>query len=147
MFDTLAVAQQLAAGGVARAQAVVIAGAIRQAVDQGEHVASDQFKAGLAEVRAEIAEVRAEISGLDTRLSTQIADVRTEVSALDTRLSTDRRLDRIEPRPRIDAAYLLAAAVTGTAVGRTRPRARRRLRPAVFGDAAPLPCPRYLGHR
>ena len=53
---------------------------IRQAVDQGDHGTSDQFQAGLAEVRAEI-------SALDTRLSPQIAEVRTEVSALDTRLS------------------------------------------------------------
>ena len=66
------------------------AGAIREAVDQGEHVTSDQFKAGLAEVRAEI-------SALDTRLSTQIAElrteqhtgmagVRTEIANLETRL-------------------------------------------------------------
>ena len=90
MFDTLAVARQLAAGGVAREQAEVIAGAIRQAVDQGEHVTPDQFKAGLAEVRAEI-------SALDTRLSTRIAElrteqrtgiagVRTEIANLETRL-------------------------------------------------------------
>ena len=81
MFDTLAVAQQLAAGGVARDQAEVIAHAIREGVEQGNHVTSDQFKAGLAEVRAEIA-------GLDTRLSTEISGVRTEIASLDTRLST-----------------------------------------------------------
>ena len=52
MFDTLAVARQLAAGGVAREHAEVIAGAIGHAVDQGGHVTSDHFKAGLAEVRA-----------------------------------------------------------------------------------------------
>ena len=63
----------------------------------GDHVTSDQFTAGLAEVRAEIA-------ALDTRFSTQIADlraeqrtatagvrteiaeVRTEIAALETRL-------------------------------------------------------------
>ena len=71
MFDTLAVAQQLAAGGVARDQAEVIAHAIRQGVEQGDHVTSDQFKAGLAELRTEIA-------ALDTRFSTQIAELRTE---------------------------------------------------------------------
>ena len=107
MFDTLAVARQLAAGGVARDHAEVIAGAIGHAVDQGEHVTSDQLKAGLAEVRAEIsgldtrlstqiAEVRAEISGLDTRLSTQIAEVRAEISGLDTRLSTQTAEVRTE---------------------------------------------------
>ena len=61
MFDTLAVAQQLAAGGVDRDEAEVIAGAIRQGVEQGSHVTSDQFKAGLAELRTEIA-------NLETRL-------------------------------------------------------------------------------
>ena len=79
MFDTLAVAQQLAAGGVERDQAEVIAKAIHDGLEQGNHVTSDQFKAGLAEVRAEIA-------ALDTRLSTQISDVRTEIANLETRL-------------------------------------------------------------
>ena len=81
MFDTLAVAQQLAAGGVARDQAEVIAHAIRQGVEQGDHVTSDQFKAGVAELRTEIA-------ALDTRVSTAIAGVRAEIANLDTRLST-----------------------------------------------------------
>ena len=79
MFDTLAVAQQLAAGGVARDQAEVIAKAIHDGLEQGNHVTADQFKAGLAEVRAEIA-------NLDTRLSTDIAGVRTELASLETRL-------------------------------------------------------------
>ena len=77
MFDTLAVAQQLAAGGVARDQAEVIAHAIRQGAEQGDHVTSDQFKAGLAELRTEIA-------ALDTRVSTEIAGVRAEIANLDT---------------------------------------------------------------
>ena len=45
MFDTLAVAQQLAAGGVERDQAEVIAKAIHDGLEQGDHVTSDQFKA------------------------------------------------------------------------------------------------------
>ena len=73
MFDTLAVAQQLAAGGVDRDQAEVIAKAIHD-----DHVISDQFRAGFAEVRAEIA-------NLDTRLSTQITELRTGVANLETR--------------------------------------------------------------
>ena len=57
-------------------------------------------------------------------------------SASDVPEEPDRRLDGIEPRPRIDAAYLLAAAVTGPAsTGRARVRviafAQR-----VFGDRA-----------
>ena len=83
MFDTLAVAQQLAAGGVDRDQAEVIATAIHDGLEQGDHVTSDQFRVGLAEVRAEIA-------NLDTRLSTQIAELRTEqqtgIANLETRL-------------------------------------------------------------
>ena len=63
----------------ARDQAEVIAKAIHDGLEQGDHVTSDQFKAGLAEVRAEIA-------ALDTRLSTQISDVRTEIANLETRL-------------------------------------------------------------
>ena len=88
MLDTLSVAQELAAGGVDRDQAEVIANAMRKVVEQGDHVTADQFKAGQAEVRAEIADVRTEIANLDTRLSAQIGDVRTEIANLDTRLST-----------------------------------------------------------
>ncbi len=78
MLDTLAVAQEMVARGIDREHAEVIANAIHKAAEQGDHVTSDQFKAGQAEMRAEIAEVRAEIANLDTRLSTQIADLRTE---------------------------------------------------------------------
>ena len=78
MLDTLSVAQELAAGGVDRDQAEVIANAMRKVVEQGDHVTADQFKAGQAEVRAEIADVRTEIANLDTRLSAQIAELRTE---------------------------------------------------------------------
>ncbi len=102
MFDTLAVAQELTAGGVDRDQAEVIANAMRQAAAHGEHLTPDQFKTGIAELRTElrteIAEVRTEVANLDTRLSGQIAnldtrlsgqigEVRTEVASLDTRLS------------------------------------------------------------
>ena len=57
----------------------VIAKAIHDSLKHGNHVTSDPFKAGLAEVRAEIA-------GLDTRLSMEIASVRTEIANLETRL-------------------------------------------------------------
>ena len=99
MFDTLAVAQQLARGGVARGQAEAIAGAIHEAVQQGDSVTADQFKAGVAELRteiagldkrlsAEIAGVRTDVANLDKRLSAEIAGVRTDVANLDKRLST-----------------------------------------------------------
>ena len=82
MFDTLAVAQQLAAGGVDRDPAEVIAKAIHDGrLEQGDHVTSDQFRAGFAEVRAEIA-------NLDTRLSTQITELRTELRSEIANLET-----------------------------------------------------------
>ena len=90
MFDTLAVAQQLAAGGVDRDQAEVIATAIHDGLEQGNHVTSDQFKAGLAEVRTEIANLdtrlSAQIGDLRTEQRTEIAGIRTEIASLETRL-------------------------------------------------------------
>ena len=65
MFDTLTVARQLAAGGVDREQAEVIAKAIHDGLEHGDHVTSDQFKSGLVEVRAEIA---TELAALELRL-------------------------------------------------------------------------------
>ncbi len=79
MLDTLAVAQQLTVGGVERRQAEVIAKAIRAGAEQGGHVTSDQFKAGLAELRTELAESRAEQRA-------EVAAVRTEIANLETRL-------------------------------------------------------------
>ena len=95
MLDTHAVAQSLTAAEFTPAQADAVTAALRSVVEQGDHVTSDQFKAGLAEMRAEqraeIAEVRTEIANLDTRLSTQIADLRTEqrtaISALEARMA------------------------------------------------------------
>ena len=79
MLDTHAVARSLTDADFTPAQADALVNALRQAAEQGDPVTSDQFRAGLAEVRTEIA-------GLDTRLSTQIAEVRTEVASLETRL-------------------------------------------------------------
>lgn len=83
MLDTHAVARSLTDAHLTPAQVDAIVNAVRLAAEHGDHVASDQFKSGLAEVRAE---VRTEVSALDTRLSTQIAGVRTEVANLETRL-------------------------------------------------------------
>ena len=102
MLDTHAVAQSLTAAEFTPAQADALTDALRSVVEQGDHVTSDQFKAGLAEMRAEqraeiaevrteMAEVRTEIANLDTRLSTQLADLRTEqrtaISALEARMA------------------------------------------------------------
>ena len=95
MLDTHAVARSLADAEFTPAQADAITNAVRLAAEHGDHVTSDQFAAGLAEVRTEIA-------ALDTRLSTQIAEmrteVRTEIAALDTRLSTKLADLRTEQR-------------------------------------------------
>ena len=91
MLDTHAVARSLTAADFTPAQADALTDALRLAVEQGEHVTSDQFKAGMAEMRAqqrteiaevrtEIAEVRTEIANLDTRLSTQISTTETRLT-------------------------------------------------------------------
>ena len=41
---------------------------MRKVAEQGDHVASDQFKAGLAEIRTGIAGVRTEVANLETGL-------------------------------------------------------------------------------
>ena len=90
MLDTHAVARALTAANFTPAQADAITDALREFTERGDHVTSDQFKAGLAEVRTEIANLdtrlSAQIANLDTRLSTQIAGVRTEIASLETRL-------------------------------------------------------------
>ncbi|MCY3933662.1 MAG: hypothetical protein OYL41_11130 [Acidobacteriota bacterium] len=77
MLDTLAVAREMTAGGIDRDQAEAIANAMRKVAEQGDHVTSDQFKAGQAEVRAELAEVRtefkAELAALEARLTWRFA--------------------------------------------------------------------------
>ena len=89
MLDTHAVARSLTDVDFPPAQADAITNAVRLAAERGDQVTSDQFNAGLAEVRTEIAEVRTEIAALDTRLSTQIAEVRTEIADLRTEQRTD----------------------------------------------------------
>ena len=104
MLDTHAVARSLTDVDFPPAQADAITDAVRLAAERGDHVTSDQFKTGLAELRtelagqiseqrAEVAEVRTEIANLDTRLSTQIAEVRTDLSAQIADLRTEQRTD------------------------------------------------------
>jgi len=54
MFDTLAIARSLTDADLTPAQADAITDAIRQAAEHGDHVTSEQFKTGLAELRADI---------------------------------------------------------------------------------------------
>ena len=74
MLDTHAVARSLTAADFTPAQADALTDALRAAAEQGDHVTSDQFKAGQAEVRAEIA-------NLDTRLSTQMSRIESELKS------------------------------------------------------------------
>ena len=74
MFDTHAVARALTAADFTPAQADALTDALRSAAEQGDHVTSDQFRAGQADVRAEIA-------NLDTRLSAQISRIETELKS------------------------------------------------------------------
>ena len=86
MLDTHAVARALTAADFTPAQADALTDALRAAVEHGDHVTSDQFKAGQAELRAEIA-------SLDTRLSTQIANLDTRLSTQMSRIEADLKSD------------------------------------------------------
>ena len=130
MFDTHAVARSLTEADFTPAQADAITNAVRLAAEQGDTVTSDQFKAGLAEVRSEIAEVRTEIASLDTRFSTQIAEaraeqrtqiaeVRTEIASLDTRRRSQRRAPSSGPRSPIGPRS--PASRPGSSAGRSGP--------------------------
>ncbi len=112
MLDTLSVAEQLAAGGVARDQAKVIARAIHEGLSQGGHVTTDQFEAGLAGVRAEIAglevKLTGEIAALDRKFTREIASVRGQIAGVEAQIAAfETRLLRW-----IVGTLLAAAAVT-----------------------------------
>ena len=118
MFDTLAVAQQLTVGGVARDQTEVIAKAIHDGLEHGDHVTTDQFKAGLAEVRAEIANLtrgcRRKIAELRTKQRTGIANLETRLRPLDGRHGhRDGDVDRRHPAPAWMTSSKPPAAITG----------------------------------
>ncbi len=109
MLDTQAVARSLTDADFTPAQADAITNAVRQAVEQDDQVTSDQFRAGLAEVRTEIAsldmrlstqaaEMRAEQRTGIAGVRTEISEVRTEIANLDTRLSTQMADLRAEQR-------------------------------------------------
>ena len=61
MLDTHAVARSLTAADFTPAQADALTDALRAAVEHGDHVTSDQFKAGLAELRAEMSRIEADL--------------------------------------------------------------------------------------
>ena len=62
MFDTHSIARTLSEANLTPAQVDAITEAVRQAADHGDHVTSEQFKAGLAELRTEIAGLCADLT-------------------------------------------------------------------------------------
>ena len=62
MIDTHSIARNLSDADLTSAQVDAITEAVRQAADHGDHVTSEQFKAGLAELRTEIASLRADLT-------------------------------------------------------------------------------------
>ena len=62
MFDTHSSARALSEADLTPAQVDAITEAVRQAADHGDHVTSEQFKAGVAELRTEIAGLRADLT-------------------------------------------------------------------------------------
>ena len=62
MIDTHSIARSLSDADLTSAQVDAITEAVRQAADHGDHVTSEQFKAGLAELRTEIASLRADLT-------------------------------------------------------------------------------------
>lgn len=62
MLDTHSIARSLSDADLTSAQVDAMTEAVRQAADHGDHVTSEQFKAGLAELRTEIASLRADLT-------------------------------------------------------------------------------------
>ena len=54
MFDSLTIARQLTEAGIDRAQADVLADAIRQAAEHGDHVTPERLDAALAALEARL---------------------------------------------------------------------------------------------
>ena len=61
MFDSLMIARQLTDAGLERAQADVLADAIRQAAEHGDHVTPDTLRAEVATLHGAINAFRADI--------------------------------------------------------------------------------------
>lgn len=61
MFDTHAIARRLAGAGFTVEQADAITDAVRQAAARGDHVTSETFAAGLAELRIGLASLEARL--------------------------------------------------------------------------------------
>lgn len=105
MLDTLEVARSLTDAEFTAAQANAITNAVRLAAERGDHVTSDRFKAGLAEVRAEM---RTEFAAVRAEMRTEFAEVRTEIAAV--------RTDAADREARI-IRWVVGAALAAVAAG------------------------------
>lgn len=119
MLDTLEVARSLTDAQFTSAQANAITNAVRLAAEHGDHVTSDQFKAGLAEVRAEtrteFAAVRAEMRTEFAAVRTEIADVRAEIADVRTEVA-DVRTDAADREARL-IRWVVGTALAAVAAG------------------------------
>ena len=113
MLDTHAVARSLTDAEFTQAQADAITNAVRQAVEQSDHVTSDQFKAGLAEVQTQIA-------NLDRRLSTEIAEMRAEQRAEIAETRAEMRTEIAEMRAEMRAEITETRAEQRTEIAAVR---------------------------
>ena len=72
MLNTLEIARTLTDTGLKPDQAAATSHAVQQAAEHGKHVTPDEFKAGIAELRAEISreigELRSEVSRAKSRI-------------------------------------------------------------------------------
>ena len=123
MLDTLEVARSLTDAEFTAAQANAITNAVRLAAERGDHVTSDRFKAGLAEVRAEMrtefaevrAEMRTEFAAVRTEFAEVRAEMRTEFAAVRTEIA-DVRTDAADREARI-IRWVVGAALAAVAAG------------------------------
>ena len=95
MLNTLEIARTLTDTGLKPDQAAAISHAVQQAPEHGKHVTPDEFKAGIAELRAEIAEQRAAQRGEDAELRAEVSretaalrwgELRSEISRAESRI-------------------------------------------------------------
>ena len=112
MLDTLEVARSLTDAEFTSAQANAITNAVRRAAEHGDHVTSDRFKAGLAEVRAEM---RTEFAEVRAEMRTEFAAVRTEFAAVRTEIA-DVRTDAADREARL-IRWVVGAALAAVAAG------------------------------
>ena len=112
MLDTLEVARSLTDAEFTSAQANAITNAARRAAEHGDHVTSDRFKAGLAEVRAEM---RTEFADVRAEMRTEFAAVRTEIAAVRAEVA-GVRTDAADREARL-IRWVVGAALAAVAAG------------------------------